>query len=254
MKYRPRLLLFTLAFLANGLAVSSLSAQFLLTDVSTPTGSFTTTQTLTNVSIAPGEFLLVAYGDDQGGSGTASFDGSGMTSGWNISNANTTNMVFYVANDTGSALQGDVVIDGAGNNFMYGAYTLDGADPSIAPAPVNTGTSGANVALDFDLTGLTAGQFVFTSASNGNGSSTLSVSPGSVEQQASTGGSVGDFAVGSFEVSSSGNQTFTWSSSDNPFRTAGGAIAFTPIPEPGTAALFLSGLACVLFGSQRRRN
>jgi len=202
-----------LASAAFALLSQPVSAQFMLTTESAPIDDFSSQQTV-NITVDPGEFLFLAYGDDSGGAGITQFDFncSAMPLAYNVGIGNTHSAVYFFANTTAAAITGDLEVNGTAGGqggWMYGAYTLSGGDTSVMPLVFSNTKDSSGVSdntMDVNATGLSAGQFIFGSAANGNGSSTIMMSPGSIVQQASTGGSGGDFLVANFEVTSAGNQ------------------------------------------------
>ncbi len=247
------------------LLTSPVTGQIILTPIATPGGSFSGAQTVSNVSVGAGELLVLSYTDDasSGNVLSASFNATGLTSafGSTVNVAATSMDIRTFANTTGSTITADLTFSGP-NPSMYGVYVLSNVDLNV-PFITDTTTASpgkvGSASLNLDLSSVAPGQLVLSTIGTGSGDHDFALSGGGIFQEATSGATGGSFATASQEVMTSGPLTLTWDVTDPAgttgsagiFRLAGGAVVFTPVPEPGAFALL--ALATGIIFVRRRK-
>lgn len=149
----------------------------------------------------------------------------------------------------------------------YGVWALSNVDTSVAPQFFSSTASSDSTSLALSVNGLSANAFVLsaiatnTNAGGGNSIDNLTASltafpagSGASFSVDGRGGFLNDAAsgFGSFEADLAGDYTIGWTY-DTSSRTALGALAFTPVPEPQSAGILVLCAVAVLTLRRRQR-
>jgi len=194
------------------------------------------------------------------------YDGQNLISLGSVSNTADSNaevsvQMFYLLNPASGSNSLSYDIQDTTRGISLGVVGLSAVEQSaptiFGSSNASNGTSSSNtVSLTTTANNslIVSGFAARDTNVTGTGFSSTTTQPSGSPNDSGSGTSQLAGAFGTQLVSTAGNTDVTWSWTSGAEANAQFAVAFAPIPEPGTAVLALSGLGMILaFGRRRRR-